>query len=326
VAKPAFAVGAVYLPKSLSIEEIEMPETTIRPTWPHLENIDRIKATSPEWFDQGADWVVTEKMHGFNARFGRDADGTPWVGSRSTVVAEGDPAAWPDSLQGFVRFAATRVGQLLEGETVFGEWAGKGIQSIDYGPRDFYVFGAYRETFLGWPDVLAVARQVGLKTVPVLYRGTGLPDMDVLTEWRSAQSLVAAASGREGICLAQDPPAISKYGHTLIGKFKSPAFAEKTSEREERPARDMTGINPFVAEYATEERFSHVLAQVLESGVEPLDQKNTGAVLRAMYEDVVREAGPDFEALSPDDQKFLGKALNPATKRMLDAARLASLA
>ena len=98
-------------------------ETESRPTWPHLENIDRIKAESPEWFDQGAEWVVTEKMHGFNARFGRDLDDVLWVGSRTNIVAEGDPAKWPDSLQGFVRFAASSVSQLLVGETVFGEQA-----------------------------------------------------------------------------------------------------------------------------------------------------------------------------------------------------------
>jgi len=40
-----------------------------------------------------------------------------------------------------------------------------------------------------------------------------------------------------------------------------------------------------------------------------------------MYQDVVREAGQEYEDLADTDKKMLGKVLNTSTKRLLDAAR-----
>jgi RNA ligase len=302
--------------------------------WPHLENIERIRAERETWFDPDATWVITEKIHGFNARFGLDLDGTPWVGTRNNVIFEGDPAAWPrEAQQGFVGFAADHVKELIVGMTLFGEWAGKGVQKgIDYGEKDFYAFGMMMLDALIYWDVLVDECHIrGIKTVPVLYRGKGLPPIETLNEWREGTSLIATTQ-REGICITQDPPVRDGWGHYLIGKFKAAAFAENA--RAQKPLRelpDMANLLNFVNDYATPMRLQHVLDQVGETltnsqGNGPLAVESTGDVLRTMYQDVVREAGTEYEALSDEDKKMLGKVLSSATKKLLDAARLENLA
>jgi hypothetical protein len=313
--------------------------------WPHLENIDRIKADRPEWFDQSATWVITEKMHGFNARFGIDLDGTPWAGTRNQVVVEGPGDSfvpdWNTSLQqGFIGFAAAHVQWLKDGETLFGEWAGKGVQKgIDYGEKDFYAFGLICDEghLVPWGELEDACRVANIKTVPVLYQGVGLPSVEQLTEWRDGTSKIATTQ-REGICLTQDPPAKDGWGHYLIGKFKGAAFTEVShAKREVSPdeAPDMTAVLDFVAKYGTPERLQHVLGQVREvlaavtpgtpSPSDPLDTRATGDVLRTMYNDVVREAGTEYEALADTDKRMLGKVLNTATKVLLDDARTEAL-
>jgi hypothetical protein len=309
-----------------------------RPLWPHLENIERIQAEREMWFDPKAKWVITEKIHGFNARFGLDNDETPWVGTRNNVIFEGDPELWPrEAQQGFVGYAADHVSALAVGATLFGEWAGKGIQKgIDYGERNFYAFGLMLPSgTLVDHDALALACMIlGVKMVPLLYWDKGLPPIETLNEWREGTSLIATTQ-REGICITQDPPAKDGWGHYLIGKFKAAAFAENA--RVQKPLRelpDMTNLANFVNDYATPMRLQHVLDQVAdgvdpETGdaipLDPLDVRLTGDVLRAMYNDVVREAGAEYEALSDEDKKMLGKVLSSATKKLLDAARLEAL-
>ena len=76
----------------------------------------------------------------------------------------------------------------------------------------------------------------------------------------------------------------------------------------------------------TAERLTHVLNQVAEmhalDGLDPLDVRCTGDVLRAMYNDIVREGSTDFEELAEKDQKLVGRVCSLAAKVLLDAARL----
>lgn len=186
---------------------------------------------------------------------------------------------------------------------------------------------------MAWDDLEYCCEIGNIKTVPVLYQGRLLPPLARLAEARGAKSDIADQN-REGICIAKDPPVREAYGHYLIGKFKSPEFAERARERNRTSPNelpDMTILQNFVDDYATEERFEHVLQQVFEANYEtglefnPLAVCLTGDVLRAMYQDVVREAGQEYEDLADTDKKMLGKVLNTSTKRLLDAARLAAL-
>ena len=314
----------------------EEPEDILHPRWPHLENLERIMVESPEWLDPTATWVITEKIHGFNARFGCTPDGLPWVGLHNSVLYESEPETWPrDAAQGFVGYAADHVIPGFGGVTIFGEWAGKGIQKgIDYGDKDFYVFGMMESdgALIEWSKVQYAARLLEMNTVPVVHEGK-LPSLGALTEMRAAKSMIAE-TGREGICLTPMPYRRDSWGHYLIGKFKAPEFSELSHARKQIPPEempDLTVLQNFVAEYANSERLEHVLALVEEAKdagrneflINPLDIEYTGDVLRTMYQDVVREAGAEYEALSDVDKKMLGKFLNTTTKRLLDEARLA---
>jgi hypothetical protein len=303
------------------------------PKFPHLENLDRV----PEVL--GAESVtITEKIHGFNARFGTTLGGEFWVGSRSNVVYHEDMGVdGIGGLQGFVEFAISRP-HPPPGVTVYGEWAGKGIQKgIDYGEKAYYLFAVRNpDTWVdGWDALATLAVLYGTRIVPLIYEGPP-PSLEQLSEWRNGQSALAP-QGREGIVIWPSPMVFDVYGHSVIAKFKSPAWAETAHARREKPApADLANVTAFCEEYATAERMRHVLVHVAEVNVDevgsdtgrwidPLDARHTGLVLRAFYEDVVREGADHYDLLSENDQKQVGKVLNRYTKALLDEARTASL-
>lgn len=298
-----------------------------RPTFPHLENLYR----SPEILNGPV--TITEKIHGFNARVGRDEDGKLWFGSRNQDF---DAAVAP-SLQGFsdwARGAFPEAEVLGLGVTLYGEWAGRGImKGIDYGTPRFYLFGVRygdgpvlndRETITGFARTYATAH------VPFLGEVTR-PVIGVLDALRDEPSEIAMGSGREGIVVAPLLPFFDAHGHQVIGKHKSEAFRETASSpRVPRTPTDMTNALAFAAEYVTANRLEHVLQQVVEANPDcdcngGLAVEVTGDVLRAMYNDVVREGGPDYEALDDVDKKILGKAVNKLTHALLATARTEAL-
>ncbi len=295
------------------------------PTWPHLENLDRILMFEPFYLSRP--FVLTEKIHGFNARFGRAADGTPWIGTRNLVVAEGSAVDTADGQQGFAAFARQHLDRVPLGVTVFGEWAGKGIQKgIDYGTPEFYAFGVMgaKGRLFPWRDVSVAASALRLRTVPVV-ADEDTWTLDALREMRVGQSLIAE-QGREGIVLT---PAFAPPDGFTIAKFKAPEFAERAhARREAPPPADLENVHAFVDDYVTDMRLQHVLDQVREAEAtdDPLARAYTGHVMRAMYQDVIREAGPDYEALSDEDKKVLGRVMNRKTLLLLEDARIAVVA
>jgi len=266
--------------------------------------------------------TVTEKIDGFNARFGLSLDGEPWVGTRNREIG------WDEPMQGFTAYAKERVDRLTPGVTIFGEWAGKGVQKrLDYGPPDFYFFdghhGANREMPDGgsWfdpDDMDEHASRLEMRR-PRLFHAGPPPGVAQLDEWRRLP-------GIEGIVIRAYPMMVDKYGHAQIVKFKSPEFSETSREKLHMLPADLDAARAFVHEYVTAERLTHVLNQVAEmhalDGLDPLDVRCTGDVLRAMYNDIVREGSTDFEELAEKDQKLVGRVCSLAAKVLLDAARL----
>lgn len=290
------------------------------PKYPHVENLYQGEAILE------APWVtVTEKIDGFNVRIGRDADGATWLGTRNRDLDQES-----DRAQGFTVFALKTLkifGMLPVGVTLFGEWAGKGIQKrLDYGEPGFWLLDGL-DLERGWfsQERLEWHREVYQFHRPRIFHVGPPPTLAQLEGWRDTE-------GIEGIVIRAYPMALDKYGHPLIAKLKSAQFAERASERRTtRIPADLSTVKAFVEEYATAERLDHVLRQVAESltdepvdSVDPLDVRLTGDVLRAMYADIVREGRADFDALSEADQKMVGKVQAPVTKALLEAARLAA--
>jgi hypothetical protein len=315
-----------------------MTQFADRPKWPHLENMSSVLKVAPDYLDarEGTRWTVTEKVHGFNARFGVDASGVAWCGSRNTVTHEGDPESWNGAdLQGFVRFASDQLRKALiaNGDTIFGEWAGKGVQKgIDYGDKDFYAFGLM-STQAGlepFSEVQYYASVLGFKTVPVILRGWEYaPSVEGLQELRDQPSRIAPQHG-EGVVVFPYPPILGPYGNPLIMKVKAPSFEERTRfanpDKGKSIAELAPGAEAFAVEYATANRLDHVLQQVAESfGDDPLDVTLTGEVMRGMVEDCIREGQADYDALTEGEQRLVGKAINQLTKQHLTAARDAAI-
>lgn len=295
------------------------------PKFPHLENLNR----APEVLG-AASVRISEKIDGFNARFGRTVNGELWAGTRNRVInLETEPT------QGFAAFVKGLDQSLIHpGETFFGEWAGKGIQKrIDYGEPDFWLFailkinGTWGEAW----EIVGAARSSSLKFAPTVYEGPP-PTLDELTALRDEPGVAGLS---EGIVIWPYPMISSplKGGQPLIAKYKNPEFEERASQRHEpRQPVDLSTVKAFVEEYATEERFiNHVLKSLIFDSFYAghglpniLDPKHTGTVLQAMYQDVVREGAADYDALSRDDQKAVGRVLNPITKGFLEAARNAA--
>jgi hypothetical protein len=287
--------------------------TTLK--FPHLENLAKCGGIL-----DAPVVSVTEKIDGFNARFGRDESGRFWVGTRNREI---DPAV--DKQQGFSDFALSCAAGVPSGTVIFGEWAGRGIQKrLDYGEPSFWFFDGARVVgeAVSWftlADMDEVAERLSLRRPRCFHVGPP-PTVEQLIAWRSTP-------GIEGVVIRAYPMAHDPHhdGGALIAKFKSPAFSETVGERTQRPPQDLTSVAAFVGEYVTSERLSHVMAQVSESGLDALDVRSTGEVLRAMYADIVREGADDFAALSEDDQKAVGRVCAGATKPLLCAVRDGSL-
>lgn len=276
-----------------------------RPKFPHLEHLSHARMVL-----DAPTVTVTEKIDGFNARCGRDADGTFWVGTRNQII---DPAS--DAQQGWGPFALTLADALDPGLTLFGEWAGKGVQKrIDYGDKAFYLFDGFRDgEWIDRTELVSWAVALGLRMPRLFYEGPPPPVAD-LESWRDTP-------GIEGVVVRAYPMAVDRYGHSMIAKFKSAAFAETSSQKASRSPADMDLAAGFVAEYVTDERLRHVVSFVAEDGTDALHPTQTGAVLRAMYQDITREGAADFAALPEDQQKFVGKLSAKATIPLLAELR-----
>lgn len=123
--------------------------------WPKIARLNR-------------DIIITEKLDGTNAAIGI-TDSETYAQSRTRVIT---PEA--DNF-GFARWVLDHELELREqlGPGLhFGEWWGKGIQR-GYGltERRFSLFNVKRFAYLNDPEFIAAARDIGVRTVPVLYEG-----------------------------------------------------------------------------------------------------------------------------------------------------------
>lgn len=120
----------------------------------------------------GEQVVITEKLHGANARFCHDGERL-WVGSRKQIKAEDESTWWwrvvknQNLAEKFSAFPLT---------VFYGEVFGKGVQDLSYGTDiTFRVFdtldaktGNYNDISTTWD----ITQEAGLNDVPILYVGS----------------------------------------------------------------------------------------------------------------------------------------------------------
>lgn len=197
-----------------------MPTYTDIEGWPKYRNHGII--------NEGDEVVLTEKIHGANARF-CFRDGRLWVGSRTGVKAQMvTPEGTERNLwwkvakemgleERFGRLSGDDTRDLNTKSTVvlYGEVYGQ-VQDLKYGVSagaTFRVFDTYSVTacrYNNWDETVSIANQMGLETVPVLYRGPWKPELEDL---RNGPSVLYPGHTREGFVIKPVQERFAQYNH-----------------------------------------------------------------------------------------------------------------
>ncbi len=293
--------------------------------YPHIDNIEDV----PAIFDL-PEVVVTEKVHGSGMRIGV-LDGVLRIGGRRLEFSD----IRPDTREGmcFIQWVLDtgfdkKMLAAFAGQDVilFGEWHGSGtpqknwpqvqkgiryIKGNDFRVFDVKVGGRY----VSQDEVAAWAAKVGLKTMPVLYRGR--PDRAVFDSLIDTMSKVGQENGIidpentiEGIVIrppefawdAKRAPIMAKY---KVGKWAERASAQRHPKMQPKEKIMIPGAAEFAREFVTETRMNHILDQLREAGI-AIDKSALGEVMKRMGQDVKREgavaledAGLEWKDVSP---------------------------
>lgn len=138
------------------------------PTYTDIEGLRRW----PDVIRPDEEVVVTEKVHGANARYVW-ADGRLWVGSRTNIKRKDEKSIW------WKAAAQTGLEERLSKApylAVFGEVYGQ-VQDLKYGVQSgvrfvaFDAFDCVRREYVGYDSFTRDMTILGIPTVPVLYRG-----------------------------------------------------------------------------------------------------------------------------------------------------------
>ena len=186
----------------------------------------------PDVFVDGEQVCITEKIHGTNARFAV-IDGELHVGSHNTHLAPPREHTRWEHFKAFfgIRLPKTNKGnlywraatmidayeQICNGDQVFGEIYGSGIQDLAYGlkPGTFsvVVFGVVRDgKYLDDAELDAYCEARCFKRATVLYRGPWSAD---LVRLASGKSTLDAGTIREGMVIT---PITEQYSERLGGR------------------------------------------------------------------------------------------------------------
>lgn len=180
--------------------------------------------------------------------------------------------------------------------TIFGEAYGGKVQKMKHIYGDELRFVAFDVQVDGlWLDVPkadnVVTEKFGLEFVYYVQAHTGL---DLLNELRDSPSQQAARNGLgtdkygEGVVLRPVVEVRLNNGERVIAKHKRDEFSENASKKEvsEEELKVMVEAKDIADEWATEMRLTHVLDKLDI----PMDMSSTGTVIKAMIEDIYREA------------------------------------
>ena len=212
-------------------------------------------------------------------------------------------------------FIQDKYNELFEPGTkvyLYGEAYGGRVQKMShvYGPDlRFIVF----DVKIGdcWLDVQQaehLADQFLLDFVHYWKASTVIEDLDQCRDMFSPQAIRNGMGNNhhmEGVVLRPLLEVTKNNGERIIAKHKREEFSETTTPRkvvDPTQLQILTDARAIADEWVTAERLNHVLDKL---GV-PATIENTGAVIRAMVEDVLREAEGEIE-VSKTTQQYLGK-------------------
>lgn len=194
---------------------------------------------------------------------------------------------------------------------IYGEAYGGKMQGMSgtYGKEmKFVVFDVKIDDYwLSVPQAEEVAKTFGLEFVHYVK----IPaDIESINRERDADSVQAIRNGmgegkkREGIVLRPLVDWRKNNNQRVIAKHKREDFSETKTKREVSPERlkVLEEANEIAEEWVTEMRLTHVLDK-LPHGI---NVESTGMVIKAMVEDVLREANGEIVD-TKDARKAIGK-------------------
>lgn len=275
----------------------------------HIENLYRESAQTILLFRE---CYAMEKIHGTSAH-------VAWKDGKVSFSSGGEKhekfAALFNTDYLSERFKALGSDSVV----VFGEAYGGKCQgmSATYGKElKFIVFEVkIGDTWLNVPNADDVAHKLGLEFVHYRRVSTDLADLDAE---RDAPSEQAKRNGvlepciREGIVIRPLAEFRDNRGDRVIAKHKRAEFAERKTVPNVDPAKReiMEKADAIAMEFVTDTRMAHVLDKLGN----PTDMAATGEVIKAMVEDVMREASGEIV-----DSKEVRKAVGSTAAKMFKA-------
>lgn len=247
-----------------------------------------------------------EKIHGTSAHVRWSTD--QGVGFHAGGADQGNFEALFDA-EHLARMFSEKIG---EGPVVvYGEAYGGKLQRMSetYGKdMKFIAFDVkIGDCWLAVPNAEDVCGKLGLQFIPYNRVAADVPTLDAQRDLPSMQSVRNSVEGehmREGVVLRPLVEVTKNNGARIISKHKRAEFAERKSVPEIDPAKRevLEQADAVAEEWVTPMRLTHVLDKLPD-----LDgMKSVPVVIRAMVEDVTREAAGEIVD-SKDVRKAIGK-------------------
>ncbi len=272
----------------------------------HIDNLyknQEVLKHNPLW--------ISEKIHGTSAHI--RWDGTELHFHHGGANRESFLKIFPDNLADrFKRHGYTDI-------IIFGKAYGGKLQGMSdvYGKElRFIAFDVkINDVWQDVPVAKDIVEALGLEFVPTKMVSN---DIAVLNAERDAGSTVAEWRGigrglrREGIVIKPYYETRDERGNRVIAKHKQAWATERKSPKEVDPnkAEVMHNAQAIADEWVVDMRMNHVLDKLGN----PTEMSAIPDVIRAMIEDVMREAEGEIE-----DTKEIRKAIGNAAMRMFKA-------
>ena len=185
-----------------------------------------------ECFTPGEEVVITEKIHGANARYtyASDKDGAEqlFCGSRTNWVRPDKASPWTLALKaqpGIELWCRQNPGCVLYGEA-FGQ-----VQSLKYGASNSQIFFAAfaamdRQLWMEWDRLVETCDRAGVTKVPLLYRGP-FDESEAYAMAELDSSWPGAIHEREGVVILPTPERVDPNLGRVCLKMVSNRYLEK---------------------------------------------------------------------------------------------------
>lgn len=220
-------------------------------------------------------------------------------------------------------FLTNKFKELFEGinTTIFGEVYGGKCQGMSktYGKEmKFVVFDVkVGDNWLDVPNAEDVAKKLNLEFVDYKRIKTDLKDIDFERDRFSAQAIINGCGNdklREGVVLRPLIEVTKNNGSRIIVKHKRDEFLETKTKRDVNPEqlKILEDAKSIAEEWVTPMRLNHVLDKLGN----PTEIEKTGVVIKAMIEDVTREAKGEIKE-SKQAMQFIGKKTAELYKRRI---------